>query len=128
MPEQIDEIATKTAFWNTPTVNARLRESFGEATGAAALLLADLTPAPDCPPEADEAACRLMLAALKVSAGDLTKLKLWVEVGRMDPRDLIAAAEYSRELSESNDETRREDLAEYVAWASGMLSGEQSDR
>lgn len=116
--DQIDEVETKARFWNTPTVNARLKESFGDRSGAAALLLADLAPAPDCSEDADETACRLMLAAIKVSDGDLNRLRLWVEAARLDPRDLIAAAEYAGELQSGDDLSRREDLAEYLAWVS----------
>lgn len=120
-----DEVAEKTALWTTPVVNSRLRSTFSAGEVAqAACLLADLAPAPDCGPEADEAACRLMLAAIRVSSGDLRKLALWIAAGREDPRDLIAAAEYSRELAGHSGgadaaDARIADLDEYLDWAAG---------
>ncbi len=86
---------------------------------AASVLLAGLAPDPDCPPEADETACRLMLAALRASEGDLAKLALWVEAGRSDPRDLIAVAEYRRELVDEAPHLRDDDLDAYLVWVSG---------
>lgn len=119
-PER-DEIAEKASFWTSEAVNARLRSTFAtEERGAAALLLADLAPAPDCGPEADEAACRLMLAALRASEGVLLKLKMWVEAGREDPRDLIAVAEYRGELVDGDESARNADLDSYLAWVSGV--------
>ena len=118
-PER-DEIAQKAVWWTSATVDARLRETFSaDDVYAASVALAALAPDPDCPPEADETACRLMLAAIKVSEGDPAKLVLWIEAGRADPRDLIAAAEYGRELSGGGESTRDEDLADYLAWVSG---------
>lgn len=120
-----DEIAEKSAYWTTPVVNARLRSTFSAAEAVqAACLLADLAPAPDCGPEADEAACRLMLAALRVSGGYLRKLALWIAAGREDPRDLIAAAEYGRELAAGpggldDAAARHADLDEYLGWVTG---------
>jgi hypothetical protein len=120
-----DEIAEKSEYWTTPVVNARLRSTFSATEAVqAACLLADLAPAPDCEPEADEAACRLMLAALRVSGGDLRKLALWIAAGREDPRDLIAAAEYGRELARSSGglddaAARYADLDEYLEWVGG---------
>jgi hypothetical protein len=119
-PYDLDEIACKAVYWDSSTVNARLRDSFkGTEYPAAALLLAGLAPAPECGEEADEAACRLMLAALRVSDGSLAKLKMWIDVARMDPRDLIGAAEYRRELELSTEQARADDLADYLAWARG---------
>lgn len=119
-----DEIELKARFWSSETVNARLAATFGpDERGAAALLLTALAPAPDCAEEADEGACRLMLAAIRVSGGDLTKLGMWVEAGRADSRDLMAAAEYPRELGGGDEEAREADLESYLAWASGALDG-----
>ena len=118
-PER-DEIAEKAVWWNSATVDARLRETFSaHDVYSASVALVALAPDPDCPPEADETACRLMLAAIKVSGGDLAKLALWIEAGRVDPRDLIAAAEYRRELTGYGEAGRNEDLAHYLAWVSG---------
>lgn len=121
-----DEIAEKAAYWRSEAVNARLRSTFaGESRGSAALLLSALAPAADCGPDADEASCRLMLAALRLSNGDLTRLGMWVEAGRADARDLIAAAEYAGELGAttgSGDDVqvaRDADLDAYLAWVRG---------
>lgn len=121
-----DEIAEKSMYWRSEAVNARLRSTFpAEHRGSAALLLSALAPAADCGPDADEASCRLMLAALRLSNGDLTRLGMWVEAGRADARDLIAAAEYAGELgamSGSGDDVqvaRDADLDAYLAWVRG---------
>ena len=96
-----DELDLKQALWTSAVVDSRLRQTFAEDdVPAASVLLAGLVGED---PDGDErvsslATCRLMLAALKVSTGDLRKLALWIEVARRDPRDLIAAAEYPREL------------------------------
>jgi len=117
-----DELVPKSRFWDTATVNARLKQEFSaEEFAGAALVLADLAPAPDCPDEADETACRLMLAAIRVSEGSLAKLAMWVGVARMDPRDLLAAAEYRHELQASSEASRVLDLEEYLAWVSGTV-------
>ena len=120
-----DEVASKAALWNSSTVDARLGETFhGSERREAALLLARLVGDVPGGDEADseEATCRLMLAALRVSGGNLRRLALWVEAALMDPRDLIAAAEYPAELQETGPEARLRDLAEYVAWVSGTLA------
>lgn len=120
--EQYDEIALKARFWVSEVVDARLGEAFsGEERRAAALLLSQLVgDVPDGSDEdSDEASCRLMLAALKLSRGDLARLTLWIEVALSDPRDLIAAAEYHRELQEACEASRVADLAEYLHWVSG---------
>lgn len=115
-----EEIALKSSHWNSRTVNARLSDSFtGPEYAGAALLLAGLAPAPECSEQADETACRLMLAALRVSEGNLAKLQMWVDVARQDPRDLIVAAEYRGELELGTDEARASDLAKYLAWVTG---------
>lgn len=116
-----DELALKQPFWHSGVVDARLRETFGAAGApAAAVLLAGLVgedPGGD-PEVSDLATCRLMLAALKVSGGDLAALALWVEAARRDPRDLIAAAEYRRQLH-GDDGAREDDVAEYLLWVTG---------
>lgn len=116
------EIAEKSRFWNGETVNARLSSTFSEEEfGRAAVLVAGLVgEVPEGSEEdSQEASCRLMLDAVKLSEGDLYRLGLWVEAGRRDPRDLIAAAEYRRELADPSSEAREADLVEYVVWASG---------
>lgn len=124
-PEDVpgrDEIAEKAVYWNSSVVDARLRETFAsDDVYAASVALVGLAPDPECPPEADEAACRLMLAAIRVSQGDVARLLMWVEAGRTDPRDLIAAAEYRGELVESDPAARETDLESYLAWAAGRL-------
>ncbi len=117
---QRDEIAQKAVWWTSATVDARLRGTFSaDDVYAASVALTALAPDPDCAPEADETACRLMLAAIRASGGDLARLVLWIEAGRLDPRDLIAAAEYRRELTGHGETGRTEDLADYLAWVSG---------
>jgi len=87
---------------------------------SAAFVLADLVGEDPADPWAsDEATCRLMLAALRLAEGDLTRLSLWVAAARQDPRDLIAAAEYPRELRDSTDEAREKDFAAYMLWVAG---------
>jgi hypothetical protein len=114
-----DEIAEKAVWWTSATVDALLRRTFSaDDVYAASVALTALAPDSDCPPEADETACRLMLAAIRASEGDLAKLALWIDAGRLDPRDLIAAAEYRRELTGGGEADRRADLDEYLAWAS----------
>lgn len=121
----LDEIALKSQFWNTATVNARLRETFRpDAVGHASAMLAGLVG--DVPggdeQAADLATCRLMLAAIRVSGGDLAKLSMWVEAARQDPRDLMAAAEYRSELDEDTAEARENDLLGYLTWVSGRYA------
>ncbi len=119
---EFDEFDLKGRFWNTPSVNARLHETFSaEQRPAASLALVGLVgEVPDADAEAsDLSTCRLMLAAIRVSEGDVAKLAMWVEVARQDPRDLLAAAEYPRELQGGGEEVRDADLAEYLAWVSG---------
>lgn len=112
-----DEIAEKCVHWNSVTVDRRLREVFSAGdVGDAAIALAGLAPDPECPPQADEAACRLMLAALRASEGDLAKLAMWVAAARNDPRDLIAVAEYRGELVDGDPSRRESDLDGYLAW------------
>lgn len=120
-----DEIAEKAAYWTSEVVNLRLRETFpGEERGAAAIILSGLVGDDPADPEhSDEASCRLMLDAIKLSDGSLTKLRLWVEAAHVDPRDLIAAAEYRRQLQDEGEgeDARLSDLDEYVAWLEGRV-------
>lgn len=114
---QRDEIAEKCAFWVSATVDRKLREVFSEGdTRDAAIALAALAPDPECPPQADETACRLMLAAIRASEGDLAKLAMWVAAARNDPRDVIAVAEYRGELIDGDLSQRDNDLDGYLAW------------
>jgi len=123
-PER-DEIAEKSVWWTSAVVDARLREAFSaDDVFAASVALTALAPDPDCPPEADAAACRLMLAALKLSEGGLAKLALWIDAGRADPRDLVAAAEYRRELTGGSEADRQADLDEYLEWVAGGSRGD----
>lgn len=116
---EADELAYKWPWWTTETVNERLASAFAapDVPAASTLLAALVGEVPEADLEASaRATCRLMLAALKVSEGDLTRLALWIEVARTDPRDLIGAAEYRRELTGEGESVRDADLAEYVAW------------
>lgn len=118
-----DEIADKQRWWNSATVDARLRGTFDrDHVREAALLLAGLMgEIPGADDEAsDIASSRLMLDALKVSEGDLGRLALWVAAARRDPRDLIVAAEYPRELGTLGEHSRSLDLAEYLMWCAGQ--------
>jgi hypothetical protein len=123
---QRDEIDLKGRFWNSETVNARLRGTFPVSELAvASVVLSELVgedPSGDAA-ASDFATCRLMLAALKLSEGDLMRLALWVEAGRRDPRDLIGAAEYPRE-SRGGGAEREIDLAEYLNWVAGADLGD----
>lgn len=117
-----DELALKHPFWTSSVVEARLSDVFRgpERHEAAVLLSALVGEDPDGDPEvSDLATCRLMLAALKLSGGELAKLALWIDVARIDPRDLIAAAEYRRQLHGEKGDAVDADLAEYLVWASG---------
>ena len=115
----IDETDIKQQYWRSEVVDSRLRTTFApDDVDQAALLLAGLMGEDPHSEGFDEALCRMMLAALKVSGGNLVKLAAWIEVARQDPRDLIASAEYALELHDSSDESRRTDLAEYLAWIS----------
>ena len=68
----------------------KLREIFPEERCADALAALDLYgSAPD-----DQERDRVQLAALKLSAGDLDRLRDLVFTAKGDPRDVIAPAEY----------------------------------
>lgn len=132
-PAAFDEIAIKARYWNSQTVNLRLHETFSadEASVAAVMLARLVGEDPNDPEGSDEATCRLMLAAIMVSQGDLTRLALWVDVAHADPRDLIAAAEYPLELQATDDAAslpaREADLATYLLWVSGGIPEDASD-
>ncbi|HET6350985.1 MAG TPA: hypothetical protein VFG89_02495 [Coriobacteriia bacterium] len=122
MSEHYDEIAIKARFWVSEIVDARLSDAFGgDERHAAAVVLAQLVG--DVPGgtgwDSDEASCRLMLAALKLGQGELPRLALWASAAKEDPRDLIAAAEYARELRQEGEKEREADLGEYLQWVSG---------
>lgn len=114
-----DEFAAKSRYWTSAIVNQKLGQLFvGDERRTAALWLAKLVgedPGGD-DEVSDLTTCRLMLAALKVSEGNIERLSLWVQAARNDPRDLIGAAEYRRELGGECGDAREADLAEYVAW------------
>ena len=114
---EFDEIDLKQQHWKSEVVDSRLRDTFSaEDVDQAAMLMAALMGEDPHSEGTDEALCRMMLAALKVSDGSLVKLAAWIEVARQDPRDLIASAEYPREMHDPSDELRKIDLAEYMAW------------
>lgn len=118
-----DELALKQPLWTGSVVEARLRDTFAvEDRHATAVFLSGLMgedPGGD-PEVSDLATCRLMLAAIRMSEGDLARLSLWVEAARMDPRDLIAAAEYRRALQGEGPGAEDADLAEYLRWAGAL--------
>ncbi len=117
-----DELTLKRPFWRSEVVDARLRDAFqGETVQPAAVILSALVgedPSGD-PELSDMVSCRLMLAAIRLSGGDLKQLALWVEAARHDPSDLIAAAEYRRQLHGEGPSAFQTDLAEYLVWVSG---------
>jgi len=117
-----DELMLKQPYWTSAVVDERLRAVFSSAdVMTASVMLAGLMgedPGGD-PEVSDLATCRLMLAALKVSGGDPLKLALWVEAAHGDPRDLIAAAEYHRQVQGGDESARQADLSEYLAWLRG---------
>jgi len=118
-----DETTEKSPYWTSAVVDARLRATFSDGdVYLASVALLGLAPDPDCSVEADETACRLMLAALRASDGDLAKLALWIEAGRNDPRDLIAVAEYRGELVDGDVSRRDDDLDGYLEWVRGTAS------
>ena len=63
---------------------------------------------------------RVQLAVLKVSAGSLDRLLVWLDEARKDWRDVLVAAEYSRQASyrpgEAPEDVIATDRAEYVEW------------
>lgn len=73
---------------------------------------------------------RVQLGILKLSGGDLVKLRELVEVAKRDYRDILAWAEYPREMSRSPTEMqeningeagriRERDRAQYLEWLLG---------
>ena len=44
----------------------------------------------------DPAAARVHLACLKLSQGNIEKLRKWIELSRIDFRDVLSLAEYAR--------------------------------
>ncbi|MDA3936846.1 MAG: hypothetical protein PF636_08330 [Actinomycetota bacterium] len=124
MPE-IDEVELKRGFWTSRIVDARLRETFSadDVVQASVVLAGLMGEDPHDDEGSDQAVCRLMLAAIRVSEGSLIKLAAWVEAAHQDPRDLIVAGEYTREIQDSSQDARSIDLAEYLAWVSGPAMG-----
>lgn len=63
---------------------------------------------------------RVQLAILKVSEGTMDRLLVWLDEARKDWRDVLVAAEYSRQASyrpgEAPEEVIAADLAEYAEW------------
>ncbi len=63
---------------------------------------------------------RVRLAALKVAGSDLTELERCIHLALQDYRDVLALAEYPRQLEAgfgASDKTlARQDLAEYEEW------------
>lgn len=119
----LDELALKQPLWTGAVVEARLRGTFVEEDRhpAAVLLSGLMGEDPGGDPEvSDLATCRLMLAAIKLSEGDLAKLSLWIQAAHVDPRDLIGAAEYHRALQGEGADAERADLADYLRWAGAL--------
>jgi len=119
-----DEIAIKGVYWTSEVVNSRIEATFvaDERVHAGVALAALVGEVPGAHGAASDAAtCRLMLAALKLAAGDLVRLALWIEAAHSDPRDLIAAAEYRHQLEEATCDAYEADVAEYVAWVRGEM-------
>jgi hypothetical protein len=124
-PTNLEELEIKYRLWTSYAVDARLRATFAlqDIPDASVLLSALVGEIPGADPDAsDPGAYRLMLDAIKLSEGDLRRLAMWIEVARSDPRDLVAAAEYRRELSDPTPQSRQADLAEYILWLSDTMT------
>jgi hypothetical protein len=69
------------------------------------------------------AGTRLQLAMLKNSNGDLDKLTAQVELAEIDYRDVLALAEYPRQLrtaaGQVTEEMQRADREDYESWLRG---------
>ena len=72
---------------------------------------------------AEKEPTRVQLAMLKNSDGDLDRLLAQAELAEIDYRDVLAMAEYPREMrtprAEVTDEIRRADRDEYETWLRG---------
>jgi hypothetical protein len=66
---------------------------------------------------------RVQLAMLKNSDGDLDRLLAQAELAEIDYRDVLAMAEYPREMrtprADVTDEIRRKDRRDYEIWLEG---------
>jgi hypothetical protein len=69
---------------------------------------------------------RVAVACLKLSDGDLARLRKWVEAATADYRDVLAWAEYPRQMRlgpnappADQGRARREDMDEYAQWLKG---------
>ncbi len=82
-----------------------------------------LSPVLECPePE------RIAVACLKLSDGDLARLKEYVDAATADYRDVLAWAEYPRQMRlgpsappADQARARREDMNEYARWLKSSL-------
>ncbi len=104
----------------------KLEQCFSDEKGAAeALTLLD-----SCGAELSERGrARIQLAILKLSKGDLEKLRHYVEVAELDYRDVLAWAEYPEQMDtgasrfNSQPEVIREieerDRKQYLDWLQG---------
>jgi hypothetical protein len=92
----VDEIAAKRPFWTAEYVDRTIVVDFREgARDRARELLDTLVDLPLL--RGDGALHRVVLACLRLAAGDLEKLAQAVQVARADWRDVVAAAEYPGE-------------------------------
>jgi hypothetical protein len=100
----------------------KVRDSFPECEHASVLRLLDTYPG-DTP----EGRARVQLAIVKLAKGDVADLAGWVDVARRDFRDVLASAEYPRQVKlafvdldrlSAADRARivADDRAEYFAW------------
>ncbi len=70
---------------------------------------------------------RSKLAAVKLAAGSLAQLETYLAAARVDWRDVVAWAEFPRQMrvppGEATDEMRASDRADYDRWLGAGSSG-----
>lgn len=110
----------RSVHYTRDLVLRKVRQMFPASTVAEALQALDLY----CDPEP----ARVQLAILKLCAGNLSAIHGLVESAKSDDRDVLVAAEYSREsklgfpvsrFSEEYEAAREADRAEYLALLNG---------
>lgn len=99
------------------TVAAKINAVFSEGEREPALRIIESYPG--------RPGTRLQLAMLRNARGHLDKLAEQVRLAEIDYRDVLALAEYPRQLQTATgdvtEEMRREDRKDYEAWLRGEL-------